>query len=199
MKGRRDPLIAAAELVGWIRDAALALADRGQGHFVATVGIIEALPGGSNVIPKSARMVIDARCEDRRLMDEFRAAVDSKSRAAAQAACVERSKFAALSDTIPAVCDPHLRDLLSRSAASLRLSSKSMASGAGHDMAFLSRIAPAAMVFIPCKEGRSHTPEEWASAEALSAGTRVVYEAILRVDAESAAASGTSDAKDAGS
>ena len=199
MKGRRDPLIAAAELVGWVRNAALALAERGQGHFVATVGILEALPGASNVISKSARIVIDARCEDRRLMDEFRTAVDSKSRAAAQAAGVERSKFATLSDTFPAVCDPHLQDLLSRSAAALRLSSRSMASGAGHDIAFLSQVAPAAMVFIPCKDGRSHTPEEWASAEALSAGTRVLYEAVLRIDAEASAAPVACDAKDAGS
>lgn len=196
MQGRRDPLIAAARLVGWIRETAAALAERGQGHFVATVGIIEALPGGSNVIPRSARIVIDARCEDRRLMAEFRAAVDAESRDAAQSADVERSKFATLSDTLPAACDPYLRAMLERSASSLRLSSKSMASGAGHDMAFMSLVAPAAMVFIPCKDGRSHTPEEWASAEALSAGTRVLYEAILQVDAEQTAASSIHAMKD---
>ena len=49
-------------------------------------------------------------------------------------------------------------------------------------MAFISQVAPAAMVFIPCKDGRSHTPEEWATAEALAAGTEVLLEAILEVD-----------------
>jgi N-carbamoyl-L-amino-acid hydrolase len=57
-----------------------------------------------------------------------------------------------------------------------------MASGAGHDMAFLAQVAPAAMAFIPCKDGRSHTPDEWATAGALAAGTEVLFEAVLDVD-----------------
>jgi N-carbamoyl-L-amino-acid hydrolase len=184
MHGRRDPLIAAAHMVGWIRERAVALAARGRGHFVATVGIIEALPGGSNVIPRSARIVIDARSEARSLMDEFRDALDQESRSAADAASVERGKLAILSDNLPAVCDARLQNVIEESAARLGLSSRSMASGAGHDMAFLSQIAPAAMVFIPCKEGRSHTPDEWAKPDAVADGTRVLLEAILRVDAE---------------
>jgi beta-ureidopropionase / N-carbamoyl-L-amino-acid hydrolase len=192
MRGRRDPLIAAARLVGWIRERALALAERGRGHFVATVGIIEALPGGSNVIPRSARIVIDARSEDRSLMEEFRRALDEESRDAAAAGQVERGKFAILSDNGPALCDKHLQNVLAASAALLGLSSKAMASGAGHDMAFVAQVAPAAMVFIPCKGGLSHNPEEWTSAEALEHGTRVVLEAILKVDAEGDGAAQTS-------
>jgi len=186
MRGRRDPLIAAAHLIGWIRDRAVALAARGRGHFVATVGIVEALPGGSNVIPRSARIVIDARSEERSLMEEFLGALDEESRNAATAARVERSKFAILSDNLPAACDRHLQRVLADSAASLGLSSKSMASGAGHDMAFIAQVAPAAMVFIPCRGGLSHAPEEWASAQALEQGTRVLLEALLKVDAQSA-------------
>ena len=150
------------------------------------MGVIEALPGATNVIPKSARILIDARSEDRRLLEEFRGALDAESRGAAQAARVERSKLDCLSDNLPAACDPRLRELLGRCATSLGYSSRTMASGAGHDMAFISQVAPAAMVFIPCKGGRSHTPEEWADAGALAAGTRVILEAILRIDAPTA-------------
>ena len=182
MQGRRDPLIAAAHMVGWVQRTALELAAGGRGHFVATIGIIEAMPGGSNVIPRSARIVIDARSEDRRLMDEFRQRLDAESRSAAQAANVERSKLACLSDNEPAACDARLQAVLKKSAKTLDLSAKFMASGAGHDMAFVSRVAPAAMVFIPCKDGRSHTPEEWATADALAAGAEVIFEAILEVD-----------------
>jgi N-carbamoyl-L-amino-acid hydrolase len=184
MRARRDPLVAAAHMVGWVREHAQHLAACGRGHFVATVGIIEALPGASNVIPGSARIVIDARSEERRLMEEFRAAVDAESGAAADAAQVERVRLACLSDTLPAACDPRLTNLLGHCAASLGLSTLSMASGAGHDMAFISRVAPAAMVFIPCKDGRSHAPEEWASAQALAAGTGVILETILELDAQ---------------
>ncbi len=187
MIGRRDPLIAAAHLIGWIHDQALELAQSDRGHFVATVGVVEVLPGGSNVIPRSARIVVDARSEDRRLMEDFRVALEAESTAAARKADVVRSRLASLSDNPPALCDPQLRELLGRSASRLGLTSLTMASGAGHDTAFLTQIAPAAMAFIPCKDGRSHTPEEWASPEALAAGAGVLLEAVLAVDGGEAA------------
>lgn len=182
MQGRRDPLIAAAHMVGWVRDTAVELAGAGNGHFVATVGIIEALPGGSNVIPRSARIVVDARSEDRRSMERFRERLDAESLSAARIAHVERSKLVCLSDNAPAACDARLQSVLLGSAKRLGVRARSLASGAGHDMAFISRVAPAAMVFIPCKDGRSHTPEEWASADALAAGADVLLEAVLEVD-----------------
>jgi N-carbamoyl-L-amino-acid hydrolase len=182
MRQRRDPLLAAAHLVGWVRRSAEAFAERGHGHFVATVGVIEALPGATNVIPKSARIVVDARGEDPRLTEEFRRALDAESLAAAAAAHVERIAFTVQSSTKPAVCDPALQRLLSAGADALGYSSKPMASGAGHDMAFLAHVAPMAMVFIPCKDGRSHTPDEWATATAVQRGTDVMLAALLQVD-----------------
>lgn len=182
MSGRRDPLIAAAHMIIWVRDRAVELAQSDRGHFVATVGIVEALPGGSNVIPRSARIVIDARSEDRGVMNDFRAALETESREAARKANVVRSRLACLSDNPPAGCDAQLREVLGRSAAALGLTSMSMASGAGHDTAFLTQVAPAAMAFIPCKDGRSHTPEEWASPKAVAAGASVLLEAVLAVD-----------------
>jgi N-carbamoyl-L-amino-acid hydrolase len=140
------------------------------------------LPNASNVIPKTARIVIDARSEDRGLMDEFCAALDAESLAVAGVANVDRLGFARLSDSMPAACDPALRALLRDSASALGCSSMEMASGAGHDMAFVSLVAPSAMVFIPCKGGRSHTPEEWTTADQLGIGTEVMLDAILRFD-----------------
>jgi N-carbamoyl-L-amino-acid hydrolase len=179
---RRDPLIAAAGLIGWISNTAAMFAARERGHFVATTGIVEVLPNASNVIPKTARIVIDARSEDRELMEEFCRALDEQSLTAALAANVDRLVFVRLSDSMPAACDPILRSLLRDSAAALACSSMEMASGAGHDMAFMSLIAPAAMVFIPCKGGRSHTPEEWSSVDQLAIGTEVMLDTVLRFD-----------------
>jgi len=179
---RRDPLIAAALLIGWIRDTAEVFAARDQGHFVATTGIVEVLPNASNVIPKTARIVVDARSEDRGLMEEFCRTLDAESLVAAGAANVDRLGFDRLSDSMPAACDPGLRRLLGDSAAALGFSSMEMASGAGHDTAFMSLAAPAAMVFIPCKGGRSHTPEEWTTADQLGVGTEVMLDSVLRFD-----------------
>jgi N-carbamoyl-L-amino-acid hydrolase len=55
-------------------------------------------------------------------------------------------------------------------------------SGAGHDAAFMSRICPSAMVFVPCRKGKSHTAEEWADREAIAAGAAVIYQAVQALD-----------------
>ena len=59
-----------------------------------------------------------------------------------------------------------------------------LASGAGHDAVFMARIGPSAMLFIPCRQGRSHTPEEWAEPKALEAGALTLLEAVRELDAE---------------
>ena len=75
-----------------------------------------------------------------------------------------------------------LRALLGASAADLGFSTMELASGAGHDAAFISRIAPACMLFIPCRDGKSHAPEEWAEPAALAAGARVIGKSVVRFD-----------------
>jgi N-carbamoyl-L-amino-acid hydrolase len=75
-----------------------------------------------------------------------------------------------------------LRDALRAAARGLGLSATDLASGAGHDAAFMSRICPAAMVFVPCRAGKSHAPEEWAEREAIAAGAAVVLEAVKALD-----------------
>jgi N-carbamoyl-L-amino-acid hydrolase len=183
MERRRDALLAAALLVSAIRRKAEELSARNEGYFVATTGILEITPGAANVVPGTARLVVDARAERRPAMQEFIAWADAESRAAAAAAAVERCGFERLSDTQPAACDDRLRRLLNESATDLGFSTRAIASGAGHDTAFLSLVAPAAMVFIPCREGRSHCPEEWADPDAVSAGAAVMLEALTRFDA----------------
>ena len=182
MHRRHDALVAAARLIDRVRVMADENAQSGRGYFVATTGVIEAKPNASNVIPGTARLVVDARSEFRETLLEFRERLDKESLALAQAASVERTRFEILSDTLPCACDKKLRRLLKRGADELGLSSTDIASGAGHDSAFLSLIAPAAMVFIPCKEGASHCPEEWSEPQEIAAGTAVILEALLAFD-----------------
>ena len=74
--------------------------------------------------------------------------------------------------------------LLEQAATACGASQRRMASGAGHDAAFIARIAPAAMIFVPCREGRSHCPEEWAETDDIALGAEVMAEAILAFDAQ---------------
>jgi N-carbamoyl-L-amino-acid hydrolase len=182
MELRRDALVAAAETVAFVAGEARRRAERKDHHFVATTGIIEAKPNAANVVPGEARIVVDARSDDRARVQSFLSDLDAASARFAAENRVERSRYATLSDTRPAACDQGLRGLLGASAADLGFSTLELASGAGHDAAFISRVAPAAMLFIPCRAGKSHAPEEWAEPAALTAGAQVIGEAVVRFD-----------------
>lgn len=182
MDRRQDAGVAGARAMVWLRDEARALAAAGDGYFVATVGIAEVRPGGANVVPGEMRLVVDLRGERRGTMEDFLARLGAEmARIAGEEGA--RVSVATLSDSLPAHCDATLRAALAASARSLGVSSLDMASGAGHDAAFLSRIAPAAMVFIPCREGRSHCPEEWTEPGQLAVGASVLLEAVRALDA----------------
>lgn len=180
---RRDALSGAVEVVAAIRDKARAIAGRDQGYFVATTGEFEIQPGAANVVPREVRLVIDARAEAPELMKEFLAFAQTELAPLAIAQGAEISALNILSDSAHTECNAHLQEHLAQSASDLGLSWRYMASGAGHDAVFFSRIAPAAMIFIPCLNGRSHTPEEWTEPGQLSAGAAVLFETIRRLDA----------------
>ncbi|MFL9827019.1 Zn-dependent hydrolase [Rhodoplanes sp. SY1] len=182
MRSRRDASLAAASAVLAVRDVATALLDRGEGYVVATTGIVTVSPGAANVVPGEARVVVDARAETKALCGLLVAGIESRIRAIAAETGVTVARFATLSSNDPSTCDPHLRQALAESAAALGAGTTVMASGAGHDAAFVSRIAPAAMLFIPCREGRSHCPEEWSEPGEVAAGTAVLFEAVTRLD-----------------
>ena len=182
---RRDALVAAAATITAVRRTAdaLAAADRdGTRHFVATVGIITTAPNAANVVPGRVRLVVDARATAVDLTARFSEIIDRESAAAAVAADVTRAAFEIVSDGAPATCDPRLRAALGQAAAALGLSAVEIASGAGHDAAFMSRVCPMAMVFVPSRDGRSHAPEEWTDKHALAAGAAVLLRALMTLD-----------------
>jgi N-carbamoyl-L-amino-acid hydrolase len=178
---RRDAGLAAAQLVTLIGERARELARIHPGHFVATTGVLEIRPNAANVVPGHARVVVDVRAEDQELMNEFVAELDAESEQIAARTRTSRQS-SLLSRTASTACDPRLRGLLEQSAADLGFSTMPLASGAGHDAAFLSCIAPSAMLFIPCREGKSHAPEEWTEPVALAAGAATILETVRRFD-----------------
>ena len=183
---RRDAAYAGALTMTRIRARAEELASAGGPYFVATVGIVEVWPGGSNVVPARCRLVVDVRSSDRTVNDRFADMLDRDSLAAAQAARVERTSLTMLSDGVPALCDERLRGLIHDAARATGHSAIDIASGAGHDAAFMAAVCPSAMIFIPCLRGMSHTPDEYSSLEQVAAGAAVLLETVLRLDAASA-------------
>lgn len=175
---RADALTAAAALVTDIQAEATRLSQMGS-HFTATVGEFSITPGAANVVPGTARMLVDARAVERTRMQGFVTWLQARlARMPAGIAATHRI----LSDNPPVPMDPGLIALLQDAAASLGASQIGMASGAGHDAAFIARIAPAAMVFVPSLDGRSHCPEEFSDINDIALGAEVMAEAVLAFD-----------------
>lgn len=179
MGRRADALAAAARIVTAIEDEATARAAAGA-HFTATVGEFSITPGAANVVPGGARMLVDVRAVERTRMNAFVAWLDDRLGALPEGVVATRRM---LSDNPATPMDPAMTGALARAAARCGATCRPMASGAGHDAAFVARVAPAAMLFAPCREGRSHCPEEWAEIDALALGAEAMAEAVLAVDA----------------
>ncbi|MGA2354435.1 MAG: M20 family metallo-hydrolase [Terriglobales bacterium] len=174
MPDRRDALCAAAELILAIEHAARA---SGAIDTVATVGICEVFPGAVNSIPSRVRISADIRDTDLKRRDEVMQKID----AAAQAIGAKRQVSLStelLNADAPASCAPVVIEALSQSCRKHNLNFLPMVSRAYHDSLFMSRIAPTGMLFIPCRNGYSHRPDEYASPEDIARGTLVLAETL---------------------
>ena len=178
MQERKDALVTASHIVTTIRDLALEISSQDNRHFVATIGRIEVYPNGAAIIPGQVSMILDLRASNAQSRDRF---LSSLQLAFAEISRRETCEVGMdpISAANVAPMDGSLRTHLKNSAEALGLSHISIASGAGHDMAHMSRIAPAAMIFIPCKDGLSHCPEEFATPEAIARGSAVLTHTVL--------------------
>ena len=89
-----------------------------------------------------------------------------------------RVRVEAINADAPAHCDPVVVESLASAAFAHGLAHRKMVSRAYHDSLFMSRIAPMGMLFIPCRDGVSHRPDEYASPEAIASGALVLAEAM---------------------
>jgi ureidoglycolate amidohydrolase len=177
MPARYDALCAAAEITLAVESAAKST---GAVDTVGTTGVCDVFPGAINSVPVRVRLEIDVRDIDEARRDSVLKRI--------QSACDEiarRRHVTARTEVInadpPAQCDSKIIDALERGAAKHSLASERMVSRAYHDSLFMARVAPAAMLFIPCKGGFSHRPDEYASPEAIANGALVLAEALAEL------------------
>ena len=179
MPDRRDALCAAAEVILAIEHAARS---SGAVDTVATVGICDVFPGAVNSIPSRVTLSVDVRDTDRARRD---AVLSTLNRAfesvGAKRQVSVRSQVLNVDD--PADCGPAVIAALSDSCRERGLKFLSMVSRAYHDSLFLSRVAPTGMLFIPCRNGYSHRPDEYASPEDIAQGTLVLAETLAKLSA----------------
>jgi len=178
---RRDALVGAAAVVQdvWQR----ARAEAAEAGFVATVGRLEVVPNGANVVPGEVRLTVEARSLDVGALEAFLASTRERARARAQDLGLELE--ADVISTAPATrSDPRLLAALEDACNRRGLGHRRMTSGAGHDAMEVARVAPVAMVFVPCAGGLSHHPDERAEARDVAAGAAVLLDAVRRLDRE---------------
>ena len=174
MPERRDAFCAAAEIVLAVETAARST---GAVDTVGTVGVCDVFPGAVNSVPGRVRLEMDVRDIDGARRDGV---LQKIARACEEVAL--RRGVAVRTEVVnadpPAECDPRIVDALGRAAAAHGLAFQKMVSRAYHDTLFMSRIAPAAMLFIPCRGGVSHRPDEYAAPQAIAQGALVLAEAL---------------------
>jgi hydantoinase/carbamoylase family amidase len=175
---RRDALAAAAELVLAVERLAREV---GRG-MVGTVGTLEVRPNMVNIVPGEVRLLADFRGI------ESAAIAETLARFEAAAAEIARRREVAI-EVVPLMRDEPLgipADMVEHGAAAadaVGVPYRRLTSGASHDANHVARLCPIGMLFVACRDGRSHCPEEWAEPAHLAAGTRVLLELVLRLDA----------------
>jgi N-carbamoyl-L-amino-acid hydrolase len=174
MPDRRDALCAAAELILAIENAAR---DTGAIDTVATVGICDVFPGAVNSIPAKVRLSVDVRDTNLERRDGVMRLIDAAARGIAAKRQVS-IQAELLNADAPADSGPALVEALSEACKTHGFEFLSMTSRAYHDSLFISRIAPVAMLFIPCRNGYSHRPDEYASPQDIARGSLVLAETL---------------------
>jgi N-carbamoyl-L-amino-acid hydrolase len=177
MPDRRDALCAAAEFILSVEQAARST---GAIDTVATVGICEVFPGAVNSIPSKVKLTVDLRDTDLARRNAVTQAIEQviKTISANRHVAIHSEL---LNADAPADCSPEVRAALADSCRKHGFSYMEMVSRAYHDSLFMSRIAPTAMLFIPCRNGYSHRPDEYASPEDIARGTLILAESLARL------------------
>jgi ureidoglycolate amidohydrolase len=179
MPDRRDALCAAAEVILAIENAART---SGAPDTVATVGICEVFPGAVNSIPAKVHLSADIRDTNLQRRDSVILALDEVCRATSAKRQVAIHSEVLNADA-PADCAPDVIAALGQACGKHGFKFLPMISRAYHDSLFISRIAPVAMLFIPCRNGYSHRPDEYASSEDIARAALVLAEALARLSA----------------
>lgn len=179
MPDRRDAALAAAEIALAVERAAI---DSDSEDTVGTTGVFRIEPGAINSVPSRAVIEIDLRDTRQDVRDlaeaEIREAVSTIA-ARRRVACA----FEVINSDPPAICDSALVNAICVAAETCGCSVQRMISRAYHDSLFMARVCPTAMIFIPCRNGWSHRPDEFASADAIGKGVTVLA-TVLRQMAE---------------
>jgi len=176
MRLRKNALVGGARIIERIDMIAKNIPDA-----VGTVGMVESKPNSRIVIPGEVFLSVDFRHPSETVLDFMEAQLRealTETLPPLQLAYRESRIWA----SAPVAFSPTLIDCVGVAVETAGLSSRNMISGAGHDAVHIARVAPTAMIFVPCRGGISHNEAEWTSMEQCAAGAQVLLYAVLEYD-----------------
>jgi N-carbamoyl-L-amino-acid hydrolase len=176
MRGRRDALVAAADIITMVQNLAFDFAPQA----VTTVGEMSVMPNSRNTIPGEVFFTIDIRNPDEDVLAQMAAQIESRVAAIVDKHGVE-CELQEIWDKAPVRFDPDCIDAVAEATAALGYSNQQMVSGAGHDACQICLVAPTSMIFVPCAGGLSHNEQESAEPADLEAGCNVLLHAMLKL------------------
>jgi beta-ureidopropionase / N-carbamoyl-L-amino-acid hydrolase len=176
MQLRRNALLGAARLVEAVDRIAKA-----KPPAVGTVGLMEVKPNSRNVIPGEVFMTIDLRHPDDAVLDAMesdlgKAVTTIKSETGLDA------DWKRIWESPPVAFNADCIACVREGAAKAGLPAREIISGPGHDAAYIARVAPTTMIFVPCEKGISHNEAESTTREQCAAGVQVLLNAVLAYD-----------------
>jgi beta-ureidopropionase / N-carbamoyl-L-amino-acid hydrolase len=179
MDRRKDALAAASRDLLAVRDVVRAE----TGRQVGTVGYMKAEPGAVNVIPGRVEFPIELRDLDAAKIDRMWDQVQQKLKQIDKEENVE-TRCTEFDDVVPARTAPSMQAAIREAAKSLGFATIDLPSGAVHDAQQMAKLAPFGMIFIPSRNGISHSPKEFTSWQDVANGAEVLYRSLLLVDSQ---------------
>ncbi|KAK9918321.1 hypothetical protein WJX75_003179 [Coccomyxa subellipsoidea] len=170
MPNRNDAGLAAAEVALAVEASVL---ETGAIDAVGTTGLFEIGPNTVNSVPREAKLEIDIRDIDATRRDAIVASVLQTVEEVAARRKV-RHRVEMINQDAPATCSNQVIQAATEAAQELGASHKQMVSRAYHDSLFMARFAPTGMIFIPCRNGWSHRPDEFATPEDIERGVKAL-------------------------
>lgn len=177
MAMRKDALLGAAEFSLRAREMVLT---EGSSATVGTVGVLELKPGASNIVPESAFLTLDLRDTSweilQRLLERIRVLAHEIAAKWGLEVTVERMRISE-----PAQMSPNIQAVIDEVARDLGHKTHWMNSGAGHDAQVMAKITEAGMIFVPSRQGRSHSPAEFTDWDQIENGANVLLNTLVRL------------------
>jgi N-carbamoyl-L-amino-acid hydrolase len=167
---RKDALMAAVRMIAAIDTAALEPADT-----KLTVGLFEVTPNAPSVVPAEVFFSIDLRHPDNAVVDNLDLCIRELIEALRGPCTVELEQ---IQHSPSLQFDPRIRAGIATTADAIGIAHQDIYSAAGHDARQLHYVCPTGMLFVPCRDGVSHNPAEWAEPSDLTAGARVLADTV---------------------